>query len=358
MPLSLIAAFVALAAPAPSVALPLHVGGRVERRTDGSMRFGWPGIYFEARFRGSTLSLTTDTTTEHMRLLIDGEEKAVLRESGRSVLTLSGLADADHVVRLEKMTESQDGSAVLIGLHADGPAALPPAGRRRRIEFIGDSHTVGYGNASTVRECSRDEVHDLTDTQRAFGPLSAKLFDADYRIHAYSGFGIVRNYSGSSPGMSLPAIYDRILPEEATPHADDGWRPQLIVINLGTNDFSTELQTGEKWPNQAALKADYRQAYVAVLRRLMKMQPQARFILMGSDAFIAEVEQVAAALASAERNKVSTLRFAGLDLMGCDWHPSLDDHRALTDLIAGAIALTGLGWAPAETRPAAPAQLQ
>jgi lysophospholipase L1-like esterase len=350
MSLLLIAALAASSPQPVPAALPLTVGGRVERGANGSMRFGWPGTYFEARFQGDRISVATDSKSEHLRLLVDGEEKAVLREAGPSLLTLSGLYGGEHVVRLEKMTESQTGGARLLFIHAEGRSVpLEPIRRERRIEFIGDSYTVGYGNMSPVRQCTRDQVHDLTNTQLGFGPLTAKRFDADYRIHAYSGFGIVRNYNGSSPGMSLPAIYDRALPGEPAMSADDGWRPQLIVINLGTNDFSTELQNGEKWPNQPALRSDYRQSYVGFLRKLMKTQPQARFILMGSDTFITEVEQVAASLDAAEREKIVTLKFAGLDLMGCDWHPSLTDHRALAEMIAGAIAKTGLGWAPATT---------
>jgi lysophospholipase L1-like esterase len=343
--LSLIALLTVLSAQSCSAALPLKVGGRVERQADGSVRFGWPGTYFEGRFRGSGVTIVTDSKTEHLRVLIDGEDKVVLREAGTSHLSISGLPEGEHVVRLEKLSESQSSSARLVAIAAvDGVALPPPPVRTRRIEFIGDSHTVGYGNTSPVRECTRDEVHDRTDTQQAFGPLTARQFDADYRIHAYSGFGIVRNYNGSSPGLSLPTIYDRILPGETNSYPGDSWRPQLIVINLGTNDFSTELHRGEKWTDAAALRADYRLRYAEFLRKLMKDQPQARFILMGSDGFIGELEQVQRSLRPSERDKIVTVRVTGLDLMACDWHPSLADHRALAEMVAQAIPRTGLDW--------------
>lgn len=35
-----------------------------------------------------------------------------------------------------------------------GTRALPPAVPARQIEFVGDSHTVGYGNRSTRTACS------------------------------------------------------------------------------------------------------------------------------------------------------------------------------------------------------------
>jgi lysophospholipase L1-like esterase len=336
-------ALVMLGAAAPPTApaatpLPVHIGGRVVPEADGALGFGWPGVYFESRFRGTGVRVRFDAPAEHMRLLIDGEEKAIVKRPGRGELAFDDLAAGEHVVRLEKLTESQTGGGRFLGFFAsDDGAPLPPRPRARQIEFIGDSFTVGYGNTSAERACSERQVHDTTDTQQAFGPLLARRLDADYRINAYSGFGVVRNYGGSSPGLSLPAIYDRLKPDQPgqIERADARWRPQIIVVNLGTNDFSTPLKPGEAWRDGDALKAAYRQRYVAFVRELRARQPQARFILMGSDLFFAEVERVAAALAGEAR--ISTLRFTGLDYGGCHSHPSLADDRKLAALLEQAI---------------------
>src|SRR5690606_16277784 len=85
--------------------------------------------------------------------------------------------------------------------------ALAGPKRKRSIEFIGDSFTVGYGNTSPSQECSNEEVYATTNSQLAFGPLVAKHFNADYQINASSGFGIVRNYNGSSPDKNLIGLY-------------------------------------------------------------------------------------------------------------------------------------------------------
>lgn len=324
---------IAGAAPAGAGELPVHVGGRVIEDGD-ALRFGWPGIYFEGRFRGTAVTVEAESATEHMRLLVDGVEKAVLVEPGRARLTIDGLPAGDHVVRLEKLTESQSGGGRFIGFFVGEDASpLPPLPRARQIEFIGDSFTVGYGNMAHGRTCTPEEVHDLTNTQRAFGPLLARELDADYRVNAYSGFGIVRNYNGGAPELSLPLIYSRAIPGEDAVDEADGWRPRLIVVNLGTNDFSTPLRDGERWNGEAELRADYRKTYGEFLRSLMRRRPQAHFILMGADAFIKDVEQVAAALPADQRAKVRTLHFGGLDVQGCDWHPSLADHRKLADQV-------------------------
>ncbi len=318
--------------------LPLHLGGRAVDAGDGSLRFGWPGVYFEGRFHGTWVKAEADPRGDYLRLLIDGEEKAVLTRPGRAVLNFDGLRDGDHVIRIEKMTESQSGSARFFGFSGDRP--LPARVRPRAIEFIGDSYTVGYGNTSPTRDCDRQRVHDTTDTTRAFGPLVAKRLGAEYRVHAYSGYGIVRNYNGNAPGENLPFLYARAIPGEPAPAAADGWRPQQIVINLGTNDFSTPLHAGETWQDAAALHAAYRAGYVAFVRRLMAAQPQAQLILMGSDPFYGDVEQVAATVNANAGKPVVPLQFETLELTGCNWHPSLKDHRDLAELVMHAIAKT------------------
>jgi len=312
--------------------LPVHVGGRVVTGAKATF-FGWPGVYFEARFRGPTLRTIALPNADHLQLLVDGKLRHILKGEGVVVITLTGLGPGDHVARLEKRTESQSGVARFGGFFADGGVPLPAVPRRRQIEFIGDSHSVGYGNTSPTRECTEAQVHDTTDTQQAFGPILAKRLDADYRVIAYSGYGIVRNYAGNKPGENLPFLYGRVIPAQPAPSVstDPAWRPQTIVINLGTNDFSTPLKPGEAWADAAALRASYRANYVAFIRRLHAAQPQARFMLMAAENFRAEVDQVAAATGAV------VVDAGRLALTGCNWHPSLKDHLAMADRLQAAL---------------------
>jgi lysophospholipase L1-like esterase len=336
-----------LAAAPAATPLPVLIGGRTIAEADGARTFGWPGTFFEARLRGPAVRVVFDAPEDFLRLAVDGHSRRDFARPGHVDLTLDDLGPGEHIVRLEKLTESQTGGSRFLGFFAaNGTAALPAQPRPRRIEFIGDSYTVGYGNLSPTRECTRPQVHDRTDTQQAFGPLVARGLGADYRVNAYSGFGMVRNYAGSSAGLSLPAIYPRLKPDDAA-HIDRGdpaWRPQLIVVNLGTNDFSTPLHAGEPWADDAALRTAYRARYLSFVGDLAARQPQARFILMGSDLFYRDVVQVAAALNATRPGRVTTLHFGGLAFAGCDAHPSLADHRVMAGLLRGAVQRSGLGW--------------
>ena len=329
-----------LAAQAP---LPVHVGGRAIHERDGGWRFGWPGVYFESRFRGPGITVAVDSSADYLRISVDGAERGVLIRPGTARLTISRLAPGPHVVRLDKLTESQQagGGGRFLGFFpVAGDTPLPaPVGRARRIEFIGDSYTVGYGNGSPGRTCTRAEVHDYTDTSRAWATLLAARLDAEYRINAYSGIGVVRNYDGNMAGQSMVTMYERLIPGDPAPleTGASGWRPQIIVISLGGNDFSTPLHAGEHWADQDALRADWRAHYVAFVRMLAARQPQAHFLLMGHDPFFPDVALVAAALNRGATRPVAPLHYGELQLTGCDWHPSLADHRAIAELVAGAI---------------------
>jgi len=338
-------ALVAASAEAP---LPVTIGGRVVHEADGSRSFGWPGVYFESRFRGSAVRVRFVADSDFLRLLVDGREVKRWERPGAVDTVIDGLASGDHDVRLEKLTESQQGGSRFSGFYpAEGSTPLPPRKVTRAIEFIGDSFTVGYGNTSPTKTCSRDAVHDTTDTQQAFGPLVAHHYGADYRINAYSGIGVVRNYAGTSPDMDMPAIYARLEPGDAT-HLEAnsaGWQPRVIVINLGTNDFSTPVHAGERWADEAALRADYRASYIAFVRRIAKRQPQARFVLMSAPNFTADVEAVAATLDAAQPGLATPLRFDGLALDACDGHPSLSDDRRMAGLIEGVVDGIAPDWA-------------
>jgi lysophospholipase L1-like esterase len=311
----------------------MNIGGRVVKQPDGGMRFGWPAIYFEQRFRGTGVTATVETETEIFRLYVDGKDRGVLKP-GSPTVKVSGLANGEHLARLEKLTESQSGGAVFGRFTLQG-VPLPTPARAKSIEFIGDSHSVGYGDTSLTRTCTRQEVHDTTDTQQAFGPLVAKRFNAEYRVNAYSGAGVVRNYNGVAPEQNLPILYARQIPGEPNiPASDAGWHPQFIVIKLGANDFSTPLHAGEKWADQAALHADYTRSYSAFLAQRIAAQPQAHFILIANDPFWDDVQAVAK---SSGRADVHVIRAIEMEATGCDYHPSLKDQRGFADLVEGAI---------------------
>ena len=323
-----------LAAAIAQSALPLNIGGRVAPAPQGGYDFGWPGVYFEGRFSGPEVEVAVNTGAEHLAVSIDGVRKAELTKSGETRLKLDQLGLGEHTVRLDKLTESQTGSARFEGFFVGSQGrALPAPTRPRRIEFIGDSHTVGYGVRSASRDCTQAQVHDLTDTSLAFGPVLAGRLNADYRIEAFSGRGVVRNYNGFGPGEPLPALFPRLIPGQAEPRvsANDPWKPDVVVVGLGTNDFSTPLNPGERWADEAALRKDYRDSYVSFIQGLKASRPNARVFLIAGDTFADDVAEVA------QRAGATAVRITDMDRGACHWHPSVADQKMMADRLEAAI---------------------
>ncbi len=335
-------------------ALPLHVGGRTVARADGARLYGWPGTYFESRFSGTAVRVRFDAPTDNLRLSIDGTERQVFHDPGPVDQVVGGLPDGAHTVRLELMTESYHAPGAFLGFYpAAGSAARPAPRYARQIEFIGDSITVGFGNLSPSRTCDVRQEHDRTDTSATYAAIAARHYGADYRIHAKSGFGMLRNYGGSNPGMNLPAVYDRAVGGEAAPvlgtARSSDWHPQVVVINLGTNDFSTPVHAGETWPDAARFAEAYRQQYEAFARRVARDQPQARIVLLGAANFYAQVEQVARAI-DPGRRRFTTAMFAAPENSGCKFHPSRGDHWLMSRTLMDAVDALGPIW-PRERAP-------
>ncbi|WP_303832375.1 SGNH/GDSL hydrolase family protein [Asticcacaulis taihuensis] len=317
------------------------LAGKASLDDDLPISFQWPGIYIEAEFGGPEILINFDNTTDAFTVFIDGEESAKVIKPGDKVYRLGGLPQGWHRLRIEKNDESQD-TVGTFGHMWIGPKEdfRWPQPRTRQIEFIGDSYTAGYGNTSPKRECTQDDIWATTDTQQAFGPLTAKHYDADYQINAYSGIGIVRNYDGVAPKRNMPLLYRSALIEDETvhPYNNPQWNPAIVVIALGGNDFSTPVHAGEKWTSEDALTNDYIASYVAFVQQIRASHPDARFILMnyGEARVATAITEVIKRLNAAGETRVAALDVgSGFALTGCDWHlNTADDKRISASLIA------------------------
>ena len=325
------------ASPQGLAALPASVGGRVLREGANGYRYQWPGTYFEAAFEGKSVYFNVGPNNVVLHVLVDSVAMARMVKPAAGRYLIDGLAFGAHTVRIEVATESQGGANSFGGFSLPaGANALAAPRRARQIEFIGDSHTVGYGNTSASHDCDGDQVWSTTDNTQGVGAVTARHYGADYRVNAISGRGIVRNFNGG-PGDPLPVAYPYTLFDKAARDVAGDWKPQLYVISLGTNDFSTPLNAGEKWKSRDELHADYEASYVAFVQGLRAANPQAHFILWVADGpegeIQSEIKKVVAKLKAGGEGKVSFVLMNGLAFGGCHWHPSVADDKTVSDAL-------------------------
>ena len=204
-------------------------------------------VRFECRFTGGSLAMrVSDTKKNYYNLTVDGRDAGVVTTFGTdSVVVLAEkLGRGEHTVRMQKRTEGEQGRTTIHAFLLDRGRRLLPAAPApgRHIEFIGNSLTCGYGTEGL----SKDEPFkpQTENCNKAYACIIARYFGADYTLIAHSGRGAARNY-GDKNTTSQNTMADRIAntfdeaAEPAWDFAASPYRPDLVVINLGSNDFST-----------------------------------------------------------------------------------------------------------------------
>jgi lysophospholipase L1-like esterase len=330
-----------------------HTAGRVQVSGDAA-QFSWPGVYFEGRFRGTGVGIILNDGAADYDVQVDGATVATLVAPGQITYRVSGLSPGVHRVRLVKRSESPWAVSEFGGFVATaGGAILPgPAPRSRQIEFIGDSYTAGYGNLSASRDCTGDEVNRTTNADVSFGALTARRLHADYQLNAFSGRGMVRNYNGGEPGTSYRTYYERaLLSVDGDVWRPGRWRPQVVVVGLGINDFSTAINAGEVWTPESLVSA-YRSAFLTFIGQLRERYgPRTTIVVSATPVSGSTQPAEVAQQVVRERNAQgdSRVRYwfydsAGLDYGGCHWHPSARDHVVIADRLEAYLATLPLRW--------------
>ncbi|MEH0399598.1 GDSL-type esterase/lipase family protein [[Kitasatospora] papulosa] len=334
--------------PALSVSEQAHTAGRVKDH-GRTVEFSWPGVYFEGRFRGTGLGVVLDCAAADYDVQVDGTTVATLVTPGDTTHWIDGLRDGEHTVRVVRRNDTPGDTSTFGGFVAapGGTVLGRPAPRDRQIEFIGDSLTMGYGNVSGTRACDPEQLRRTTNSDVSHGALTARQLDADYQINGLSGLGMVRNVAGICPDVTYRTYYDRaLLNVDGDVWQNPGtWRPQVVVVNLGSNDFS-DLTPGEAWTPDS-LAAAYRTAYGEFLRELRTRNGAGTLLVaVGFDRNAEHVRQVVEARNDAGDSGVHYwyLDQSGLDFLGCDGHTSAHDDRVIADRLAPFLRSLPTGW--------------
>ncbi len=217
--------------------------GRFDMTNPAAPGFDWSYSTIRAKFQGTSCSVKLDGPGKYFDVFIDGVKTDPIISSSHGLQTFpvaSGLSDAEHTVTLRRRVEANAGKNIFHGFVLDGGKTLvaPPPAPARRIAFIGDSFTCGYG----VEGVFGDPFTNATENAGlTYAAQMAAHYDADCMITAWSGQGMVRNYGDPNPTSqtSFPDHYARTCGSVANDDYAFTWQPHVVVIVLGINDFST-----------------------------------------------------------------------------------------------------------------------
>lgn len=207
--------------------------------------FNYPGTQIRARFNGTSLKMVCRPMTGYFMAQIDNSEafKVTFNSENDSVVTLAtALTNKVHNVKLMYVIEGLFRDPEFYGFVLDKDAYLLERSPlpERKIEFIGNSITCGYGIESTN---ASDPFKEETENHwLTYANIISDSLNAAHTSISRSGIGVYRNYNGPKTGNKdiMPALYEYTLFNKTTDKWDfSKYRPQLVCINLGTNDFST-----------------------------------------------------------------------------------------------------------------------
>lgn len=299
--------------------------GRILRTDSTAPTFTYPGTTAMLNFEGSSIAMAAAPGSGQFMVEIDSLTPFKINFTpSDSLITLAdSLGEGAHSLRVTYAIEGYEKHPEFRGFIISGPGSklLPtPERPKLRIEFIGNSITCGYGT-----DADSGDTHFSYDTENhtlSYAYLTARALDADFNVVARSGIGMYRSYNGpreGTPDNRIPAEYDHTLIYDPAHYWDHrSFRPDIICINLGTNDTSVDNY-------DITLFED---AYKKFLAHLHLLQPQAKIVLLTGPMLHGKpLEDVTAVLDSLAEGKDYVYRFdmseqTGELGYGADYHPS------------------------------------
>ena len=214
----------------------------------------WTGACAEISVRASSLEVRIQcdyqTLKPYLSFEVDGLRAQIFSPvkgtHWYSVLLRMDAATAHRVrITLETQAFSADPAscAALLEVRTDG-VFLPLAPLLRKVEFIGDSITSGEGMRGP--KGFMEWLPMCFSASDSYTRLTAEKLRAQYQVVSQSGWGVVCGWN-NDPRTTLPAVYDQVCGPAAmespdgTGHGGEKpygftFRPDLVVINLGSND--------------------------------------------------------------------------------------------------------------------------
>ena len=289
------------------------------------------GIEFSANCAGNieiyvrTDKTLSSTTALKLNVTIDKDyensyEIDVLKTK---LVVEADLEQGEHTILIQKATEHGCFDMVEItGVSIGGElGAAKPVQSDKRIEFYGDSLTAGYGNLVTHGGAG---TWDCQNGCKTYATFTAQKLGADYAIAAASGHGVMYGY-GQKVGTQTPDKYwDYTLVGNKTPWDRAAYDADLIVINFGTNDNSTD----NMYTDVNIDKDEYKAKVKALVENMRAENPDVEILWVLGMAWINEDSAVIQGIkaAAAELDYLNFF-YANARTNGGDGHPSVADHK-------------------------------
>ncbi len=236
------------------------IGRTYQKDNKFFMNFSGSGLMFNTVTNKLIIKFFTydynEDSLPYVSILIDDVRKDYKIDKENNTIVFS-LSPSIHKVEILKRTETSVSFLAIEDIIVD-ELLLTKQEEKFKIEFYGDSLTCGFGNLSNnPEEKFKTETESFLDS---YAYLLSKKLNAEYSAICVSGFPIYK--SRWNEGFAIDSIADMIsisdYKEDMTKESSVFWSndkfvPNLVIINLGSNDCSYFLPEA-KWVDDLIIK--------------------------------------------------------------------------------------------------------
>lgn len=321
----------------------IQLSGRHTTEADRSIRFSAAAFIVECKVQSKEVSFEFSKVSDldwrynWFSVREDGKEiKRFRTEPGKLNYTITLLNSTKPVsVQLIHETEGLQGYVRLKQITARQFFPKEKKSPKKRVEFIGDSITSGFGNYSDEIPCGKGQWFDKHSASRSYAFLLSEQLQFDALLTSASGIGVTRHWRDTEPVMktAYPSVF--VDPN----YKDSVWtfsqKADLVVIALGTNDFS---DGDGKTPRGVLEKNYFVSEYVNLIELVLKHQPEVTSFLLTDSPMLRDskkerlnewLKEIAAVASSKFGIHVQTFTYDGYFSSGCDAHPSEEEHQEM-----------------------------
>ncbi|MEP7109235.1 MAG: SGNH/GDSL hydrolase family protein [Ferruginibacter sp.] len=309
--------------------------GRFDFSAKDKPAFMYSGCTIRTSFTGTSVSvlMQEDSLRNWFTVKLDDSIFIFKADKKDGVYSLAqSLPDQKHLLEISRRTEWHGGNTTFSGFNIDEGKKLEPVKRYKRLmEFIGDSYTCGYGNEGKSRE---DHFSYETENNYAsFGAITARSFNAGYIGICRSGIGMYQGYGGDKT-FTQPNHYDETITGSTTPWDYATNQVQVVIIDLGANDLSVNLDS-----------AQFVNTYIKFVQKIRLLYPKAKIVCVAGPSgpgdqwvkFQSHVEAVAGNFKGIDK-RIYYFKFSPFEPNGSDWHPNVKEHQQMANELIPFIA--------------------
>ncbi len=248
--------------------------GRTEQ-ADDHIRYTYPGVQIKVNFNGTFLKMKVKPNSGYYMVEIDKQKPYKLQSPETdSVMTVAEkLRQGLHHATITYISEGLTFRPAFYGFFIDNDGKIAAASKlpKRKIEFIGNSITCGFGIEGKE---AKEAFSYATENQfYTYAAVAARNLNAQCFVVARSGIGIYRNCNGKPTGDVgvMPDVY----PYTQFGTTGEKWdferyTPNVVCINLGTNDttkpsYDTDLLFNAFWNFYKTVRHNYPDAKIVFL---------------------------------------------------------------------------------------------